>query len=127
MDYGILMACYVLVSPGKFDWVEGREVKELRGTTQGAERSLFAPSNGQPVMIVETNGCKYLEDPVEGYRRMLASRKVDTIKVGSKAWCLVDEWGKQQCTFDTMEQCLRRMDRLSYCEPNDSNKEKQRD
>lgn len=113
---GILMLCYVSIN-GQSSWVEGREVKELKPQNH-AERSLFVPTSGAQAFVVETNNCRYLEDPVQGYERMLASREIDTIKIGNKDWCLIDEWGKQQCAFDTLEQCLRRMEKLSYCEPN---------
>lgn len=115
----ILMACYIAISPGQYQWVEGREVATLKAGKLLQERSYFVPTDAKiPATAVETNDCKYLEDPVLATVRELEARKIDAIKVGNRAWCHVDEYGRQICTYDTMQQCLKVMKRGDYCEPN---------
>ena len=120
---GIAIKCFVMISTvtGAWDWVHGRETYEYNSKL-GKEMIYFSPNDGGPMRKVNSNDCQYTEDPVFAKIRELDARKIDRIKVGRKAWCLVDEWGRQQCTFDTMEQCMKRMDNLSYCEPNEEYK-----
>lgn len=116
---GIAMLCYILIAPGVYDWVAGHETRALKAGKLGQERALFVPDDGKLVArAVETNDCRYLEDPVYAQIRELEARKIDAIKTGNSAWCHVDGWGRQTCTYDSMEQCLKVMKRGDYCEPN---------
>jgi hypothetical protein len=119
--FGILIMCYVQVSPGQYDWVKGREVA-------GDELILFK-ADGRKAEYVNSNNCKYLEDPVTAYAWMLEQKEqmnretasatkenIDKRTTGDKQWCLVDEYGRRRCTYKTMQECLQRIDKLSYCE-----------
>jgi hypothetical protein len=112
MNYGILIACYVLVGQ-QYAWVNGREIGEK------GDSILFA-ANGRQAEYVNDNNCKYLEDPVQGYSRMLKvlernknsmdelQKKIDKISTGNRPWCLVEpDYGRRTCTYDTWEQCRK--------------------
>lgn len=114
---GIAMKCYILInaSSGLYGWMQGREMKELRAGAQGQERSLFRPDDNElQTQAVNTNDCQYLEDPIEGYKRLLdqqeveqeQERKIDKIVEGEQRYCIVDaDYGQLKCQYSSWEQC----------------------
>lgn len=116
---GIAMLCYILIAPGVYDWVAGHETRALKAGKFGQERALFVPNEAKMrAVAVETNDCRYLENPELAMLRELEAMKVDAIKVGDRQWCHVDGWGRQTCTYDTPEQCMKKVKRGEYCEQN---------
>lgn len=119
MSAGILMSCYVALAGGQYDWVVGHETAILKAGKLGQERSYFVPTAANiPARAVETNDCKYLEDPVLATVRQLEAKKIGAIKTGNAEWCHVDNYGHQTCTYANVASCMRRAARGEYCEPN---------
>lgn len=118
MSAGILMSCYIALAGGQYDWVQGREVKALKHGKLLQERSYFVPTAKElQARAVETNDCKYLEDPVQSYQRQLEAKKTKPA-TGSAEWCLVDNWGATTCTYSSWRACMGRANRGEYCEFN---------
>lgn len=120
--FGVLIMCYVAVQPGQYEWVKGRDI----GSN---DEVVMFKAPGRKAEFVNGNNCKYLENPVQVYVKMLKQKNawdrevagakkkmVDKRTVGNKPWCLVDEYGRRRCMYNSMSECLQRVDKLSYCE-----------
>lgn len=122
--YGILMICYMMVD-GKEVAVKGRQTAD-----RGIHDALFYPdAEHLPAVVVPLNSCKYLEQPETAAVRMLAQDKeyakiqqenaawlakgVDKIIEGDKDWCRFDGYGRGNCVYDSMEQCLAAVQKMA--------------
>lgn len=132
---GIAIKCYIAAG-SLVGWYTGLEVQDYVGQSAGKQvegynyKDILFAFDGMR-MRVNSNDCLYLEDPVKAYAKVLeyqervqrtiakAKKEIDKITTGNKPWCLVDEYGRRRCLYDTMERCLIKQDKLQYCEMKD--------
>lgn len=127
--FGILVACYVQIYAGHWGWLEGREIGE-RGD------KIYFIADGHQAEYVNNNDCNYLEDPVKAYERVMKQKEVlkqqerqhmkenhektqkviDKHTIGELPWCLVDEYGRRKCIYMEQSDCLKDMNRISFCQ-----------